>query len=134
MDSVCALKSQPYRNKHTPNLYPVTGDDCRLTYSNPNRAVQLRVGFELAEKAGLGFQSSAGGLGFCRTFLEQALYYAKCSAERSCRTPKIPQTFREPLECWARLLRTGFFSSQDRVHAKGVVLCERTCFCLLSTF
>ena len=24
--------------------------------------------------------------------------------------------------------------NQNRVHAKGVVLCERTCFCLLSTF
>ena len=25
-------------------------------------------------------------------------------------------------------------ANSNRVHAKGVILCERTCFCLLSTF
>ena len=34
-------------NKHTPNLHPLAGDACRLTYSN--RAVQIRVGLELTD-------------------------------------------------------------------------------------
>ena len=44
-----------------------------------------------AWKAGLGSQSSAEPLGFCKTFLQQALYYVKRSAEPSCRTPKALQ-------------------------------------------
>ena len=31
-------------------------------------------------------------------------------------------------------LEPCFYWSSPRVHAKGVVLCERTCFCLLSAF
>ena len=30
--------------------------------------------------------------------------------------------------------RFGTFSHLSRVHAKGVVLCDRACFCLLDTF
>ena len=37
----------------------------------------------------LHLQSSAEALGFCRTFLQQAFYYVRRSAELSCRTPKI---------------------------------------------
>ena len=39
---------QPSWNKHTPKLYPLAGDDYRLTYSNG--AVQIQVGLELAEE------------------------------------------------------------------------------------
>ena len=34
-------------------------------------------------------QTSAKPLGFCRTFLPQAFYYVKPSAQPSCRTPKV---------------------------------------------
>ena len=46
---ICSLigENQPYRNNTHPNLYPLAGDDSRLTYSNG--AVQIRVGLELAD-------------------------------------------------------------------------------------
>ena len=50
---------------------------------------------------------------FCRTFLQQAFYYVRGSAEPSCRTPKVQQNSGEPLGAQTRLLRTGFFSSQQ---------------------
>ena len=58
-------------------------------------------------------QSSAEPLGFCRTFLQQAFYYVK----RSAGPPAEPQRFRRILGnllgARTRLVRTGFFSSQN---------------------
>ena len=52
--------------------------------------------------------------------------------ERStCREAKIAARQFLPLNCRAITLTAGGIF---RVHAKGVVLCEKACFCLLSTF
>ena len=57
-------------------------------------------------------------------------------------TPPICITIRLPFvsRCFCRSIRVGGhwntpkFLCTYRVHAKGVVLCERACFCLLSAF
>ena len=67
----------------------------------------------LTRQAGLGSQSSAEPLGFCRAFLQQAFYYGKHSAEPSCGTAKVLQNSGEPVGARTHLLRTGFFSSQE---------------------
>ena len=44
-----SLGTPKFQQAH-PNLYPLAGDDLRLTYSN--RGVQIRVGLELADSLG----------------------------------------------------------------------------------
>ena len=54
-------------------------------------------------KVWLVTQSSAEPLGFCVRVLQQGFYYAKGSAEPSCRTPKVLQNsggVGSPFEDW----------------------------------